>query len=179
MAPQRDEREALRTLARGVSHRASRGELAFMFVVLGGLMFVFRAVWADDPVAEAAIFSTIYATVFVVMWAWAERRRRATRSSALDATEVEPGVVTATERGTVTVRGERHEVTWRPDSTLGLRAGQQVWAAPRIAPGEWIVLVRAARSFGLTQDVVGSRSDAVEAAARPDGHAGAPGRRRR
>ncbi|OLT19012.1 hypothetical protein BJF80_13230 [Serinicoccus sp. CUA-874] len=162
-----------------MSHRASRGELAFMFVVLGGLMFVFRAVWADDPVAEAAIFSTIYATVFVVMWAWAERRRRATRSSALDATEVEPGVVTATERGTVTVRGERHEVTWRPDSTLGLRAGQQVWAAPRIAPGEWIVLVRAARSFGLTQDVVGSRSDAVEAAARPDGHAGAPGRRRR
>ena len=43
MAPQRDEREALRTLARGVAHRASRGELAFMFVVLGGLMVVFRA----------------------------------------------------------------------------------------------------------------------------------------
>ena len=61
----------------------------------------------------------------------------------------------------MTVRGDDDEVGWRTETAFGLAEGDPVWAAPRIAPGERIVLVRARSTHGLLQDVIGPRTEAV------------------
>lgn len=162
-ARQRDEREALRALRSATESAPVWFELLTMWVVLGGMMLLLQRFLARESWGTAALFALLWATFFVALWSWAERRRRATRSAGRGAQALELGVITGKEQGYVTVRGERHEVTWRPDGGLGLRVGDPVWAAPHIAPGERIVLIRAHRSFGFAQDVIGARTEAVDA----------------
>ena len=171
----RDEQAALRALR--ASHVPSLGWLlGLMFVVVGTLMLVFQRFVGGETWASAAPFSTIWAACFVLLWGWGERRRRRRRRHVADATHLERGVVTAREGRQVTVRGDEHVVSWRTETAFGLAEGDPVWAAPRIAPGERIVLVRPRSTHGLLQDVIGPRTDAVVPGSAPARDVDASGR---
>ncbi|WP_299517616.1 hypothetical protein [uncultured Serinicoccus sp.] len=135
--------------------------LASMFVGLTLLMLLFQRFLSDEGWGSALSFSLVYASVFVLLWGWGESRRRRRRRHVAGTTTLERGVVTAKDGRRLTVRGDGHEVTWRAEASLGLSEGDPVWAAPRIAPGERIVLVRATPTHGLLQDVLGPRTEAV------------------
>ncbi|WP_151524695.1 hypothetical protein [Serinicoccus kebangsaanensis] len=155
---QRDEHAALEALRKGTAPMWR--SLVPMWLILVPLMTLMSVWILQDRWSTALLYGLLYGSFFVLMWGWAEGRRRGTRLSARDATEVERGVVTAVQEGWVTVRGAQHELTWRVDTTGGLGTGELVYAAPRLAPGEHIVLIRASRSRAAFADVIGARSDA-------------------
>lgn len=155
----RDEQAALNTLRRGTG--SAWPLLATIFVVLALVNGLLRRWLLGDPWSEATAFSLLFAATFTAIWGWGERRRRDRRRHVADATHLERGVVTAREGRQVTVKGDEHEVSWRAEAALGLSEGDPVWAAPRIAPGERIVLVRDKSTHGLLQDVIGPRTEAV------------------
>lgn len=157
----RDEQEALAALRRATGPLWR--SLLPMWLILCPLMTVMGVWFIGDSWRSSAIYGVLFASFFVLMWGWGESRRRTMREPGARATSLERGVITGTDQGWITVRGERHTVTWRPDSAAGLRAGDEIWAAPRIAPGEHIVVVRGRTSRGVLQDVIGPRKPAESA----------------
>ncbi|KUG55638.1 hypothetical protein AVL62_04840 [Serinicoccus chungangensis] len=137
--------------------------LASMFVGLTLAMLLFQRFLSGESWGSALFFSLVYASVFVLLWGWGESRRRRRRRHVAGITSLERGVVTAKDGRRLTVRGDEREVSWRAEAALGIGEGDSVWAAPRIAPGERIVLVRATPTHGLLQDVLGPRTEAVAA----------------
>ncbi|WP_298888957.1 hypothetical protein [uncultured Serinicoccus sp.] len=156
-----DEQQALALLRRSTEPLAMWGTLASMFMGLTLVMLLFQRFLSGERWGPALFFSLVYAACFVLLWGWGESRRRRRRQHVAGTTSLERGVVTAKEGRRLTVRGDDHEVTWRTEAALGLSEGDPVWAAPRIAPDEHIVLVRATPTHGLLQDVLGPRTEAV------------------
>lgn len=157
----RDEQEALAALRRATGPLWRT--LLPMWLILFPLMTVMGVWFIGDGWRSSAIYGVLFASFFVPMWGWGEGRRRRKCEPGADATSLERGVITGTDQGWITVRGERHTVTWRPDSAVGLRPGDKIWAAPSITPGERIVLVRGRTSRGVLQDVIGPRRPAESA----------------
>ncbi|WP_139720155.1 hypothetical protein [Serinicoccus chungangensis] len=156
-----DEQRALARLRRSTEPLGMWGTLASMFVGLTLVMLLFQRFLSNESWGSALFFSLVYASCFVLLWGWGESRRRRRRRHVTGTTSLERGVVTAKEGRRLTVRGDDHEVTWRAEAALGIGEGDPVWAAPRIAPGERVVLVRATPTHGLLQDVLGPRTEAV------------------
>ena len=164
-----DEQRALARLRRATEPRRMWTGLAIMFVAMVVAGGVPRRWLLEDTWAGALGYGMVFATLFVAVWGWGESRRRRRRRHVTGTTSLERGVVTAKEGRRLTVRGDDHEVTWRAEAALGIGEGDPVWAAPRIAPGERVVLVRATPTHGLLQDVLGPRTEAVavDATSRP------------
>ena len=173
---EQDDQHALALLRRSTEPWAMWSALVPMFLALAALMLLFQRFLGGETWGFALFFSLVYAVCFVLLWGWGESRRRRRRRHVAGTTSLERGYVTAKEGRHLTVRGDEHEVSWRTEAALGLNEGDPVWAAPRIAPGERIVLVRDKSTHGLLQDVIGPRTEAVVPGSAPARDVDGPGR---
>lgn len=163
----RTEEDALRAL-RGAL-RSRRLALVGMWVMMFAVALVVRLWISSDSGVEPFVYGALYASCFTLIWGLGERWRRRRIHHVADVQSLERGTVTARRGSRVQVQGERHEVTWRTDVLLGVDVGDAVYAAPAIAPGERVVLVREKDTHGLLRDVVAPRGEAVAAESAPAG----------
>lgn len=157
----RTEADALRTLQNEIG--APRLRLVSMWLGLVAISTLVRMWIASDSWGGALAYSALWASFFVLIWGWLDSRRRRRIRHVAGVSELERGTVSSRLGGRITVRGAEHEVSWQTETAVALDVGDEVYAAPRIAPGERIVLVRIPRTRGLLRDVMGPRSEAVSA----------------